>query len=80
MAGDPGGKVPGGIYNDFGGMLAVNNSAIIGNTASYGAGGISDNGGTINLSGDAIIGNQPDNCEPADTIPSIAAERSYRRH
>lgn len=72
------GRFGGAIWNQDG-RLTVAAVNFIDNTngygwggASYGAGGISDNGGTINLSGDAIIGNQPDNCEPADTIPGCS--------
>jgi hypothetical protein len=63
----------GAIYNDFDAVLAVTDSAITGNTASYyGGGGIADNGGTVTVTSDLITGNQPDNCDPVGTIPGCS--------
>lgn len=62
----------GGIANGVGGMLVggqvtLNHSEVRHNTAAHG-GGIFNNGGAVMLSASIVTGNNPDNCEPTNTI------------
>jgi hypothetical protein len=72
-AGGDGGGIANGIPLPgpmplLGGQLTLNHSQVTGNTASHG-GGIFNNGGTVTLSATSVTGNNPDNCEPPDSIP-----------
>lgn len=62
----------GGIANGSAGMLVggqvtLKDSEVRHNTAAHG-GGIFNNGGTVTLSASIVTGNNPDNCEPTNTI------------
>ena len=57
----------GGPMPLIGGPVTLNHSQVIGNRAAHG-GGIFNSGGTVTLSATAVFANNPDNCEPANSI------------
>lgn len=72
IASNRGSDEGGGIFSDW--ILTGTNSQIIFNTAAAG-GGIYNGDlfgppGSVTLTGSAVLANQPDNCEPANTIGS----------
>jgi hypothetical protein len=67
-AGGNGGGIANGISPMLtGGALTLNHSQLTGNTAAHG-GGIFNSGGTVTLSATSVTSNNPDNCEPPNTI------------
>jgi hypothetical protein len=68
ISGNSAGGRGGGVYNQ--GSLDASRTQIIGNRAVGGGGGIYDDGAeaTVTLTGSLPAGNEPDNCEPLNSI------------